>query len=49
MHTEKIIKNEWNNNLPFPHHCRNLVLAVPIDTSGETSFAHAGDAGRASV
>jgi hypothetical protein len=49
MHTENIIKNEWNNNLPFPHHYRNLVLAVPIDTSGETSSVHAGDAERAGV
>jgi hypothetical protein len=35
--------------LPFPYYCRSLVLAVPIDTSSETSSAQAGDVERASV
>jgi hypothetical protein len=35
--------------LPFPYYYRNLVLATPIDTSGETSSAQAGDAERADV
>jgi hypothetical protein len=44
-----IRKNEPNVFLPFPYYCRSLVLAVPIDTSGETSSVQAGDAERASV
>jgi hypothetical protein len=42
-----IRKNELNVFLPFPYYCRSLVLAVPIDTSGETSSVQAGDAERA--
>jgi hypothetical protein len=43
MRTEPISKNEQKDHLPFPHYCRNLVLAVSIDTSGETSSVQAGD------
>jgi hypothetical protein len=44
-----IRKNEPNVFLPFPYYCRSLVLAVPIDTSGETSYVQEGDAERDSV
>jgi hypothetical protein len=49
MCTRLINNNELNYHLPFPSCCRNLVLAVPIDTSGETYSAQVGDAERASV
>jgi hypothetical protein len=38
-----IRKNEQNDFLRFPHYYKNLVLAVPIDTSGETSSKQEGD------
>ena len=49
MCTKIIKKNEQYGHLPFPHYCRNLVLVVPIDTSGETSSAQEGDAERTGV
>jgi hypothetical protein len=39
----KISRNEYYVRLPSPHLGRNLVLAAPIDTSGETSYAQVGD------
>jgi hypothetical protein len=47
--TKAIRINEKNVCLPFPYYYRILVLAFPIDTSGETSFGKVGDAERASV
>jgi hypothetical protein len=32
--------------LPFPYYYRILVLAIPIDTSGETSSVEEGDVER---
>jgi hypothetical protein len=49
MCTNTIRYNELNDCLPFPQYHRSPVLAVPIDTSGETSFVQEGDVERASV
>jgi hypothetical protein len=42
-------KNEPNGFLPFHYHFRILVLAVPIDTLGETSSVQACDSKRVGV
>jgi hypothetical protein len=49
MRTNIIKKNEQDDHLPFPHYYRILVLVVPINTLGETSFAQVGDAERVDV
>jgi hypothetical protein len=43
MLTKILGKNELGDFLPLPYYCRSLVLTVPIDTSGDTSFAQESD------